>query len=181
MANVDPLEIPGGPRTEDRPSRTSKDFLKVTENLDDTWLANPLRKGFDVGDWDLQKESFPPVAKPLTALEPKKKSGPGRSDSIVPQEVPMIFTDSKASDLLHSDSGLELSAGKISLNNSEIFVKDFLMVTPQDKKLLQIEKVNLQAVGKSLAACTITKSLRAKLSSLLQGRHFQIFLIMSIS
>lgn len=168
MYNVDPLEIPGGPRTEDRPSRAAKDFLKVTETLEDTWLDNPTRQGYEVGDWDLQKESFPSVAKPLTALAPKRKSGPGRSDSIVPQEVPMIFMDSKVSDLLHSDTGLELSTGKISLINSELFVQDCLPASPQDKKLLQVEKVNLQAVGESLAACTVTKTLRAKLGSLLQ-------------
>ena len=80
----------------------------------------------------------------------------------------MIFADPKVSDLLHSDSGIELETGKISLINSELFVKDFLSASPQDKKLIQIEKVNLQAVGESLAACTVTKTLRAKLDSLSQ-------------
>ena len=159
------MEIPGGPRAEDLPVRSAKDFLRVNETLDDTWLANPFRKNFTVGDWDLQKDFFP-KNKPLTSLAPKKKLGPGRATPNVPQEVPVIFTDPKVSDLLHSDSGLEASFGKISLLSSEIFVKDSINASPQDGKIIQIEKVNLQAVGESLAACSITKALRAKLDSL---------------
>ena len=78
MSNVDPLEIPGGPRAEDCPSRSARDFLKVTETLEDTWLADPMRKDYAVGDWDLQKACFPQLSKPLSSLAPKKKSGPGK-------------------------------------------------------------------------------------------------------
>ena len=168
VSNMDPQEIPGGPRAEDRPSRSAKKNLKVSETLEDTWLADPVRKGYAVGDWDRRKSDFPQLAKPLSYLAPKKKSGRGNSDSTVPQEVPMLFADPKVSDLLHSDSGIESESGKISLLSSEIFIKDFLSASPQDKKLIQIEKVNLQAVGESLAACTVTKTLRAKLDTLSQ-------------
>ena len=165
---MDPQEFPGGPRAEDRPSRSAKLFLRVNETLEDTWLADPVRKGYAFGDWDHRKGDFPQIAKPLNYLAPKKKSGRGISESTVPQEIPMIFTDPKVSDLLHSDSGIEFESGKISLNCSEIFIRDFLSALPQEKKLIQIEKVNLQAVGESLAACTVTKTLREKLDNLSQ-------------
>ena len=168
VTNMDHQEFPGGPRAEDRPTRSNKLFLRVDETLDDTWLADPVRKGYAFGDWDNRKEDFPQLAKPLSYLAPKKKSGRIFSESTVPQEIPMIFTDPKASDLLHSDSGIESGASKISLN-SEIFIGDFISALPQDRKLIQIEKVNLQSVAESLAACTITKTLRGKLDTLSQG------------
>ena len=167
MSTIEPEDIPGGPKPEDR-TAYSKNYLKVTETLTDTWLADPKRKGMAVGDWDEVKSIFPNCATPCASLAPKKKNRAGKTVSTVLPEVPVIFSDPKVSDLLHSESGLEFGGGKISLINSQLFVKEYMAASPQDKKIIQLEKVNLQAVGESLAACTVTKTLRSKLDSLSQ-------------
>ena len=77
VTNMDPQEFPGGPRAEDRPSRSAKIFLKVSETLEDTWLADPVRKGYAVGDWDLQKSAFPQLSKTLSSLAPTEKEWAG--------------------------------------------------------------------------------------------------------
>ena len=137
---MDPQEIPGGPRAKDRFSRSAKDFLKVTETLVDTWLDDPVRKGLAVGDWDLHKAFLPKLSKPLSSLAPRKKSGPGKSDSTVPHEVPMIFADPKVSDLLHSDSGLDLEGGKYLWLTQRFLSRIFCMPLPKRRNIFRLKK-----------------------------------------
>ena len=125
------------------------DKMVISEDLEDTWLKEPVQEGKEVADWESEADNFPTSAKINNWMPKQLKESLGN----YPQGVPFVFEDPKVKKLLVPGS---ISAkNKIFLSNP--FTQKDISASPQEIRLITMERLHRRELGEILGLKVLLK------------------------